>query len=78
MNHLAYLKKLTIKPELKEREKVSVVIKGVNGSTKTRKKRLVFADEIDKEYKELIEPNPNEKKGALIVDETSIGFNRGP
>ena len=66
MNPLAALKdKLMIKPNVEDRERVAVVIKGVK---KHRKPIGLKIDEQDKDAEE--------KKELIIVDETQKGYDR--
>ena len=84
MNPLATLKeKLMVKPNLEERERVAVVIKGVN---KTKKPATIKTDtkkkDVDQEEEAPYEEEPEElneekeKTVPLIVDETKNGFDR--
>ena len=92
MNPLAALKeKLMIKPDVEERERVAVVIKGVKKERKPRAPKIKAAkveeekgedeDEEEKPISEKIieqEEEEEEKKqvGPLIVDETEKGYDR--
>jgi len=92
MNPLAALKeKLMIKPNVEERERVAVVIKGVKKERKPRAPKIKAAkveeekgedeDEEEKPISEKIieqEEEEEEKKqvGPLIVDETEKGYDR--
>ena len=92
MNPLAALKeKLMVKPNVEERERVAVVIKGVKKprklkapKTKTVDKEIEKGEEEEKtgKPKMLIEESDSEeeqqaaKTGPLIVDETQKGFDR--
>jgi hypothetical protein len=73
MNPLAKIKeKLMIKPNVEERERVAVVIKGV--------KRQRIAKPKMEELEQVVEEEPvieeKEEKAPLIVDETDRGFDR--
>jgi hypothetical protein len=85
MNPLAALKeKLMIKPNVEERERVAVVIKGVKKPIKIKQQKTDMIQE--KEYDEqdnqqdnvLLESSGDEeeKLGPLIVDETQKGYDR--
>jgi hypothetical protein len=91
MNPLAALKeKLMIKPNVEERERVAVVIKGVKKGRKPRAPKIKAAkveeeegeEEADKPISEKIileqsESDEEEKQaGPLIVDETEKGYDR--
>ena len=84
MNHLAALKeKLMIKPNVEERERVAVVIKGVKNERKPKPKiekeegELSEQDEDEELDKDEDEQPPAEKrKGPLFVDETQNGYDR--
>ena len=90
MNPLAALKeKLMIKPNVEERERVAVVIKGVKKERKPRAPKIKAAkveeeqgkkedDEEEKPISEtIIEEEEEEKQqGPLIVDETEKGYDR--
>jgi hypothetical protein len=92
MNPLAALKeKLMIKPNVEERERVAVVIKGVKKERKPRAPKIKAAkveeeqgedEDDDKPISEKIileqsEGDEEEKQsGPLIVDETEKGYDR--
>ena len=87
MNPLATLKeKLMIKPNVEERERVAVVIKGVKKERKPRAPRIKsIEDEEDEEKDEekekiLLEQSESDEdenqNGPLIVDETQKGYDR--
>jgi hypothetical protein len=91
MNPLAKLKeKLMVKPNVEERERVAVVIKGVKKGRKPRAPKIKAAkveeekseEEEDKPISEKIileqsESDDEEKQaGPLIVDETEKGYDR--
>lgn len=82
MNPLAALKeKLMIKPNVEERERVAVVIKGVKEERKPRAPKIQTAN-VDKEEGKIYETPIFEEKeeekqaGPLIVDETDKGYDR--
>ena len=92
MNPLAALKeKLMIKPNVEERERVAVVIKGVKKERKPRAPKIKAAkvkedieEDIEEDVEEektisekIIEQEEEEKQqGPLIVDETEKGYDR--
>ena len=92
MNPLAALKeKLMIKPNVEERERVAVVIKGVKKERKPRAPKIKAAkvkedieEDIEEDVEEekpisekIIEEEEEEKQqGPLIVDETEKGYDR--
>ena len=82
MNHLATLKeKLMIKPNVEERERVAVVIKGVKNERKPKPNiekeegELSEQDEDEEQDKDE-EPQAEKLKGPLFVDETQNGYDR--
>ena len=82
MNPLAALKeKLMIKPNVEERERVAVVIKGVKNERKPKPNiekeegELSEQDE-DEELDKDDEPLAEKLKGPLFVDETQNGYDR--
>jgi len=88
MNPLATLKeKLMIKPNVEERERVAVVIKGVKKERKPRAPKIKAVEVEDDEEKEeetddkiVLQPSEGEEEqkqsGPLIVDETQKGYDR--
>ena len=82
MNHLAALKeKLMIKPNVEERERVAVVIKGVKNERKPKPKIEKEEGELSEQDEELDkdedeEPPAEKRKGPLFVDETQNGYDR--
>ena len=91
MNPLVALKeKLMIKPNVEERERVAVVIKGVKKERKPRAPKIKTAKveedleedvEEDEEKTEKIileqsESDEEKQEGPLIVDETEKGYDR--
>ena len=80
MNHLAALKeKLMIKPNVEERERVAVVIKGVKNERKpkpTIEKEEGELSEQDEDEEQDEEPQAEKLKGPLFVDETQKGYDR--
>jgi hypothetical protein len=78
MNPLEAIKqKMMVKPQLEQRQRVAVIIKGEN-PVKKREKKEVKEDEEDEEEQPITEiiEEKEEKKRPLIVDETSKGFDR--
>jgi hypothetical protein len=88
MNPLAALKeKLMIKPNVEERERVAVVIKGVKKERKPRAPKIKAAkvkEDLEEDVEEgkpiseeIIEEEEEQKQqGPLIVDETEKGYDR--
>lgn len=82
MNHLATLKeKLMIKPNVEERERVAVVIKGVKNERKpkpTIEKEEGELSELDEDEEQDHDEVPQAEKlnGPLFVDETQNGYDR--
>jgi len=85
MNHLVLLKeKLMIKPNVEERERIAVLIKGIkkpeNNKNKLNEEILDEQEQNVEDKKNDIESIPIEKKGnkfeTIIVDETNKGYDR--
>ena len=86
MNPLAKLKeKLMVKPNVEERERVAVVIKGVKNERKPRAPKIKAAkveeegeENDDKPISEkiMLEEEEEKQAGPLIVDETEKGYDR--
>jgi hypothetical protein len=84
MNPLAALKeKLMIKPNVEDRERVAVVIKGIKKHRKPKiPKKIEEKDgeeeekEVEEKDVELIEVEEPVKNAPVIVDETEKGFDR--
>ena len=86
MNPLAKLKeKLMVKPNVEERERVAVVIKGVKNERKPRAPKIKSAkveeegqENDDKPISEkiMLEEEEEKQAGPLIVDETEKGYDR--
>jgi hypothetical protein len=85
MNPLEALKqKLKVKPDVKEKEKVAVVIKGEKQKTsgpikKVEREQLEleeFVPEVETEERDIVKDPRTIVKGPLIVDQTDKGFDR--
>jgi len=80
MNPLVALKeKLMVKPNIEERERVAVIIKGINKPRKHREKEKVEVEEGQEEEKEKgqeVEEEKGQEPVTLIVDERKKGYDR--
>ena len=89
MNPLEALKqKLKVKPDVKEIEKVAVVIKGEQEKQRGEPKKKVdktkekgeeleeFVPEVEEEEKDMVKEPVTAVKGPVIVDKTDKGFDR--
>jgi len=78
MNPLVALKeKLMVKPNIEERERVAVIIKGINKPRKHREKEKVEEEEEEEvEEKEKSEEEEKVEPVTLIVDERKKGYDR--
>ena len=79
MNPLAALKeKLMIKPNVEERERVAVIIKGITkpGKIRAPPKKLDKEEDIEDKTEQKEEEEEEQKIQPMIVDETQKGYDR--